>query len=139
MKAQFIKFGERYSKDLGNGCFLVVDDWGHSKNIEWVLGDCFDPRGNPGWEEISEQEFNEAYEKVLSLLSPDRMYLADVFQMDVGADQQLANAKLMAAAPELLEACIEMVKHLEETDFDVCGTPDSLMNKWKAAITKATT
>lgn len=49
-----------------------------------------------------------------------------------------ANAKLIAAAPELLEACMEMVKHLEETDFDVCGTPDEMIKRWKAAIKKAT-
>lgn len=59
------------------------------------------------------------------------------FEKD-GIETELANARLIAAAPELLEACKEMVRHLEETDFDVCGTPDSLMNKWKAAIAKAT-
>lgn len=49
-----------------------------------------------------------------------------------------ANAKLIAAAPELLQACREMIKHITETDFDVCGTPDELLNKWKAIIKKAT-
>lgn len=68
MKEQFIKFFERYSKDLGNGDFLVVNDWDHSKSVEWVWGYCFDPRGNSGWVEISEQEFNEVYERVLSFL-----------------------------------------------------------------------
>lgn len=48
-----------------------------------------------------------------------------------------ANAQLAASAPELLKACQEMVKHLLETDFDVCGTKDEDMNRWEAAIRKA--
>ena len=49
-----------------------------------------------------------------------------------------AKARLMAAAPDLLKACQEMVKHLMETDFDVCGTREEDMNRWEAAIRKAT-
>lgn len=52
-------------------------------------------------------------------------------------EENKANAKLIAAAPELLEACQEMMKHIIETDFDVSGTPDKLLNKWNAAIQKA--
>ena len=55
-------------------------------------------------------------------------------------DEQLANAKLIAAAPDLLEACKEMLSVLEQIDFtelpieyDSCYWTD-----WEQAIRKAT-
>ncbi len=56
----------------------------------------------------------------------------------VGPEQAKANARLYAYAPELLKCLIEAVKHLEENDFDVCGTPEAMMDKFKQLIQKAT-
>jgi hypothetical protein len=53
-------------------------------------------------------------------------------------DTDRVNAKLIAAAPELLQACVEMLTHIAETDFDVCGTSDQELKRWRAAIKKAT-
>jgi hypothetical protein len=54
-------------------------------------------------------------------------------------EEMKKTAKLIVCAPQLLECLQEAVKHLEETDFDVCGTPDTMMNKFKQLIQKATT
>lgn len=55
----------------------------------------------------------------------------------VGSETAEANAKLYAASPDLLESLQLAVQHLEETDFDVSGTPEWMMEKFKAAIRKA--
>lgn len=73
---------------------------------------------------------------------------------DVGGDE-IAEAKYLSTDPEeieanaafivracnnhdaLVEISKEMLKHLLETDFDVCGTPDKLVDKWKATIANA--
>jgi hypothetical protein len=54
-----------------------------------------------------------------------------------GSEEKLANAKLIAAAPELLEALESLVKAI---DFSVLGykMPESML-KAKEAIKKATT
>lgn len=61
---------------------------------------------------------------------------------EIGCEESLkfwpANAALIAAAPELLQSCQEMLKHILETDFDVCGTPETLIEKWERIIKKAT-
>ena len=39
--------------------------------------------------------------------------LAEVYSMDVGDDEDIANGELMAAAPELLDACIKIAEYIE--------------------------
>lgn len=39
--------------------------------------------------------------------------IAYAYSMNVGDEQAKANAKLMAAAPELLEACIQIAEYIE--------------------------
>ena len=46
------------------------------------------------------------------------------------------NAQLMAASPDLLEACEKLVKAYEECDFEDYGQ-DSALTKGKQAIKKA--
>ena len=41
--------------------------------------------------------------------------------------------RLQESNSALLAACKEMIKHLKETDFDVCGTKDEDMARWEAA------
>ena len=73
-----------------------------------------------------------------SIYSDDETYVADVYRGYVGSeivthDQQLANARLIAAAPELLEALIDCRRALELSNFtDELAVVD-------AAIAKATT
>jgi hypothetical protein len=51
-----------------------------------------------------------------------------------------ANARLMAAAPLLLEACIELVKEVEEWTSEYCGIVElRRVALARAAIAKATT
>ena len=50
--------------------------------------------------------------------------------------QASANARLIAAAPDLLEACEKLVKAYEECDFEDYGQ-DSALTKGKQAIKKA--
>lgn len=49
-----------------------------------------------------------------------------------------ANARLIASAPELLEALIDMVKDYDESNFDVVGKDEVLIAKCKSIIAKAT-
>lgn len=42
-----------------------------------------------------------------------------------------------AACVDLFQACEEMLYHIRHTDFDVCGTSDAELARWKAAIQKA--
>lgn len=59
---------------------------------------------------------------------------------DKGSEQQSANAKLIAAAPELLEALQELISGYEDREqsgmFDMLVTGD-LIEKANAAINKA--
>lgn len=50
--------------------------------------------------------------------------------------EDVANAHLIAAAPELLEALEELLKLYTETDFDVCGLDLPFVDKANALIAK---
>lgn len=49
-----------------------------------------------------------------------------------------ANARLIAAAPELLEALVELTNVYDTSDFDIVGKDEVLIKKCKAIIAKAT-
>jgi hypothetical protein len=51
----------------------------------------------------------------------------------VAEEEGLANAKLISAAPDLLEACIEALNDYEKNEL-----PNSISKKLKQAINKAT-
>lgn len=69
--------------------------------------------------------------------------VAHIYQGDKGPvgspealEEQLANARLIAAAPELLEACRELLRHCERyLGPTICGGE---MTNARAAIEKAT-
>lgn len=53
--------------------------------------------------------------------------------------RNLAHARLITAAPDLLSVCEELVKNADHTDDDAFwGVPIELLDKVKAAIAKAT-
>lgn len=61
--------------------------------------------------------------------------IADVFSLD---DEGKANAKLIAAAPELLEAAIEIIKGAQNSDGTISKTTSSIaLQKLQKAIAKA--
>jgi len=51
----------------------------------------------------------------------------------------IANAKLIAAAPEMLEALQKAIAVITETDWDVVGYSEQQIQEWKELIKKATT
>lgn len=63
--------------------------------------------------------------------------IAEVYSGD-GHGQQSANARLIAAAPELLEACIEALENDESCEgFNAANMDQALREKLRAAIAKA--
>lgn len=104
-------------------------------------------KGTPGpWEVVENPDSgggDTAISNSASIYSDDETYVADVYRGYVGSeivthDQQLANARLIAAAPELLEALRGMMAEYEalhaEHDLGECqATVDA-----RAAIAKAT-
>ena len=64
--------------------------------------------------------------------------LAVIPYYDKGNDEQEANARLIAAAPELLEMCIAALEDLESGELTGNATESALINL-RQAIQKATT
>ena len=62
--------------------------------------------------------------------------LALIPYFDKDSEEMQSNAKLIAAAPDLLKACIEFIK--EETENGLYGPQFPLIIKIKEAINKAT-
>jgi hypothetical protein len=60
--------------------------------------------------------------------------LAQVFPMDEVSEKE-ANARLIAAAPDLLAACRSVIANVALCE---CGEPDCGTTKLRAAIAKAT-
>jgi hypothetical protein len=52
-------------------------------------------------------------------------------------EEAAANARLIAAAPELLEVLEALLHEYTTTDFDIAGLDELLITKAKAAIAKA--
>jgi len=66
-------------------------------------------------------------------------YVADVYRNYVGSElvgkeEQLANARLIAAAPDLLAVCIDLMQHASLTEHMSAAS----VERARAAISKAT-
>lgn len=59
-------------------------------------------------------------------------------EVEPSSDEQLSNARLIAAAPDLLEALQEAVDFADQDSQ--CLTPhgENMISRWKSAIQKAT-
>ncbi len=64
--------------------------------------------------------------------------LADVMPLDSAGEEGEANARLMAAATELLDALEDLVALLPDPELDNDDVQKALVLKAKAAIAKAT-
>jgi hypothetical protein len=69
-----------------------------------------------------------------------RIVAQSVFDRGTWSDEATANARLIAAAPDLLEALLECLPHLERDDqhIDALGWKMPHYTKACEAITKAT-
>ena len=85
---------------------------------------------------IASGSFNNT--KRIAVLVDQKQQPIDFPEVDLGEfEEELANARLIAAAPELLEACIEALRQLNATDCPVI--PDGAMVRARlySAIKKA--
>jgi hypothetical protein len=80
-------------------------------------------------------ESHKDYDKFI-LVADKNSWLAKVCNDDTDYSEALANAKLIAAAPDLLEA-LEYIIRCNEKEYMKCEIPDALQ-KAREAIKKAT-
>lgn len=74
------------------------------------------------------------------LMSENAQGFYCVCDVDTATEQGRANARLIAAAPDLLEALTELVTRRERASAKVGGSPDGSDNRYaraRAAIAKA--
>lgn len=97
------------------GCFGPIQT-NKQSNLEGIMSKF---KGTPGmWQPVFNRDFADG-SNVSSIYSEDGIYVADVYRGYVGSEdltevEQKANARLIAAAPELLDAAIMAVEHYDE-------------------------
>ena len=85
---------------------------------------------------IASGSFNNT--KRIAVLVDQKQQPIDFPEVDLGEfEEELANARLIAAAPELLEACIEALRQLSAPDCPVIPDGAMVRGRLYAAIKKA--
>ncbi len=77
------------------------------------------------------------YDTVISVGTADGKHLADCSSWAVSEDEAKANARLIAAAPDLLAACINALERFKEIESDYPVSIDSTLAELRSAIAKA--